>query len=90
MNLSDINSPSDLLKANEETKSPMELAIEALTEVNYEDTKKVVMWLVSNMKDFHHDTVAKLQEDGEYEQANGWVWDESKLAQALQLIDSVD
>ena len=53
MNLENITNVSDLLAANEEEKSPLQKATEALTECGYDDTKVVILWLVTNMMSFH-------------------------------------
>ena len=88
MDLSNINSVADLVLENERAQSPTERAIDALTNVGCEDSMRIARWLVANLKDWHHDIAMKLAKNGEAHAA--WVFDESKLATALDLLQQVD
>ena len=87
MDLSNVTNVSDLLATND-TQTPTERAIDALTEVRAEDSMRIARWLVANLKDWHHDIAMKLAKNGEPHAA--WVFDESKLATALDLLQQVD
>ena len=88
MDLSNVTNVSDLLAQNEADKTPTERAIEALTEVRAEDSMRIARWLVANLRDWHHSVASNLQKAGEPHAA--WVFDESKLATALDLLQQVD
>ena len=88
MNLQDINSPAELVLANEQEQTPTERAINALEKVGAEDSMKIARWLVANLKDWHHDIAMNLAKNGEAHAA--WVFDEAKLSTALDLLQQVD
>ena len=60
MNISEINSVQDLIKANE-TKSNFQVAVEALENVHVLDNLKIIKWLVSNLADFHMEVGLRLR-----------------------------
>ena len=62
-NFDSIQSPSDLVEANENIQSPFAQALEALEDCNYQDSLLVVGYLLQNMIEFHHDRVLN-NEDG--------------------------
>ena len=86
MNLSDITTPADLVKAN---TNPADIAIDALSEVGFDDTLNIARWLVKNLRDFH----VKIAEDKIAEGADNiavWVADAEKLTYALKLLVDVE
>ena len=64
--------------------------VEALTEVNYEDTRKVVLWLVTNMLDFHKESALKVMNGEQEGNLPAWVRDATWLETALELLQKVD
>ena len=89
MNIDSINTVSDLLNQNEQ-KSPLEVALEALCECDYSDSKKVATWLISNMVDFHKEmTMKSLQGESEGNPI-AWCADTTTLEIALQLLRDVE
>ena len=79
MNLENITNVSDLLAANEEEKTPLQKATEALTECGYDDTKVIVLWLVNNFTSFHKE---RAEETGSLE----WARDFGQLVVALETL----
>ena len=90
MNIQSINNVSDLIAQNEQTKSPFEIAVDALCEVNYTDSHKVAMWLVQNMLDFHKQHAVECHEDPEQGSALAWAHDAGKLEAILDTLKSID
>jgi len=88
MDLSNVNSVADLVLENERSQTPTERAIDALTEVKAEDSMRIARWLIANLKDWHHEVALGLMKNGEAHAA--WVYDEAKLATALDLLQQVD
>lgn len=89
MNLQNIDNVSDLLAMNEEIKSPFETAVEALTECNYTDSRKVVLWLLTNMLDFHKTNAVDCLNS---EEGNplGWAHDAGKLEVIIETLKTIE
>ena len=62
-NFDSIDSPADLMEANENIQSPFAQALEALEDCGYRDSLLVVGYLLTNLIDYHHNTVMN-NEDG--------------------------
>ena len=62
-NFDSIDSPADLMEANENLQSPFAQALEALEDCGYRDSLLVVGYLLTNLIDYHHTTVMN-NEDG--------------------------
>ena len=82
MNLENITNVSDLLAANEEEKTSLQKAAEALAECGYDDTKTVILWLVNNMADFHKERAM----DSECDAPLTWAKDYGQLVVALEAL----
>ena len=82
MDFTSISTPADLVAKNTETKTPLELAEEALTQCNYDDTKTVILWLVSNMTSFHKERAMEC----EGEAALMWAKDLGQLVVAYEAL----
>ena len=82
MNLENITTPADLAKANEEEKSPLQKATEALSECGYDDTKVVILWLVNNIADFHKERAM----DSECDAPLTWAKEYGQLVVALEAL----
>ena len=52
-----IQTTADLVKQNEDVKTPFASAIEALEDCGYDDSLLIVGYLLTNMIDFHHTQV---------------------------------
>ena len=89
MDLNTVNTVSDLLTQNEE-KTPLETALEALTECNYQDSKKVATWLISNMVDFHKEMTMKALQGETENNPIAWCADTTTLEIALSLLNDVE
>ena len=85
MNISEINSVQDLLKANE-TKSNFQVAVEALENVHVLDNLKIIKWLVSNLADFHMEVGAEAPS----ENAMAWINDAGRLQAVLTILEDID
>ena len=89
MNLDSITTVSDLIAKNEEL-TPLQKAIEALSEVNYEDTRLVVLWLVKNMLDFHQERAAESMSPDVDSNPLAWAHDAGKLEVVLETLKSIE
>ena len=89
MNLDSINTVADLIAENEEL-TPFQKALEALTEVNYEDTRLVVLWLVKNMLDFHQERAAVAMNPEVDSNPLSWAHDAGKLEVILETLKSIE
>lgn len=90
MNLSDINNVSDLLKQNEEAKSPFEQAVDALCECNYSDSRKVALWLLVNMLDFHKERASGCATGEEEGNPLMWAHDAGKLELIVEALKGIE
>ncbi len=92
MELSNINSVSELLAANEQpveqynADSMYELCLKHL---GCEDATKLATMLVEQLAIFHQNTRTELTEAGEAERACLWAHDESLLATAMNCLKRV-
>ena len=89
MNIQDITTPAELVAANEATKAPVEVAVEALCDCNYEDSKKVITWLLTNMVDFHKEQAVAVLKGEQEGNVVAWVTDVTNLETALELLNKV-
>jgi len=88
MNIENITTVSDLIKENE-TLSSYEQAVNALTDCDYEESRKIVLWLLNNMLDFHkQQAVDQLTGD---DPANSVLWahDAGKLEVMLETLKGI-
>ena len=89
MNITDINSPADIEAFNNH-KSPEEQAVKALAECDYEETKRIVTWLMNNMLDYHKEMAVKCA-NGEHDGSPlAWAQDVGVLTAALGIFESVE
>ena len=89
MNFDSISTVSDLITQNEE-KTPLETALEALTECDYAESKKVATWLISNMVDFHKEMTLKALKGENENNPIAWCADTTTLEIALSLLNDVE
>ena len=89
MNLDKVNTPADLVNQNKE-QTPFQIAVDALTECNYTDTRLVSLWLVKNMLDFHIERAQACVENPEEGNAIGWAHDAGKLEMILESLKEID
>jgi hypothetical protein len=82
MNLDSVNTVSDLLQQNEQTKTPFETVTEGLTKCDYEETKKVILWLTGNMLEFHQERSL----DPNTENSHLWCRDVGRLEVCFQTL----
>ena len=70
-------------------KTPFETAVDALCECNYTDSRKVVLWLLTNMLDFHKDRAVALQG---CEEGNPILWahDAGKLEMIIESLKGIE
>ena len=90
MNLENVSTVSELLEANEEAKAPVQVAVEALCDCDYEESKKVITWLLTNMLDFHKEQAVKVLKGEQEGNVIQWVTDVTNLETALELLNKVD
>ena len=83
MDFTSVSTPADLVAMNTKNKSPLEVAQEALTKCDYEDTKTIILWLVSNMADYHNFMAT---EKTEGEASLMWAKDLGQLVVALEAL----
>ena len=97
MNLSEINTPADLLAANAtpDPKQPTEqLDLEQLFELaqehlDYPDGARLAIAIVNALACFHQETRHELLEAGEPERAAMWAADEGRLHCALLALNEL-
>ena len=83
-----ITSPADLAQANEEGKTPLATAMEAMSEVGFKGSMAMAIWLMANAADWHED-VAVDKAEGRKEAA-AWAMDSGKLRAAIAILQSLD
>ena len=89
MNLESVTTPADLVALNNEPADATQTAIDALSHVGFEDTVNIVKWLVTNLRDFHHEQAEQRIEE-KADNIAAWVADTEKLQIALELINQVE
>ena len=95
MELSNINSPAELLAANSEAPettelSPAELMYNTvLEELDYTEAVKLTELILNQLAIYHQNTRNELTEAGECERAALWSFDEAQLAIALNIIKNI-
>ena len=82
MDFSSVETVADLVAQNEETKTPLMRAVEAMGDCGYDDTKTVILWLVNNMCDFHKERAM----DEENDSPLTWAKDYGQLVVALEAL----
>ena len=90
MNIQDINTVSDLLTQNEEMKTPFETAVDALCECNYTDSRKVALWLLTNMLDFHKERAVECVKNDEEGNPLLWAHDAGKLEVIIETLRGIE
>ena len=90
MNIQDINTVSDLLTQNEEMKTPFETAVDALCECNYTDSRKVVLWLLTNMFNFHQERAVECFKNDEEGNPLLWASDAGKLEVIIETLKGIE
>ena len=83
-NFDSIDSPADLMEANENIQSPFSKALEALEDCGYRDSLLVVGYLLTNLIDYHHNQVDN-NEDGKMVTAYN-AFTEGKLAASKAIL----
>ena len=83
-NFDSIDSPADLMEANEKIQSPFANALEALEDCGYRDSLLVVGYLLTNLIDYHH-TQVENNEDGKMVTAYN-AFTEGKLAASKAIL----
>ena len=96
MELSNINSPAELLAANNQAPmeraelSPAELMYNTvLEELDYTEAVKLTELIINQLAIYHQNTRNELTEAGECERAALWSFDEAQLAIALNIIKNI-
>ncbi len=88
VNFDSISTPADLTKANEEVKSPLSQAIEAMGDVGFEGSMLMAMWLLNNAAEWHHEFAIDKAEGRKSVAA--WAADGGKLDAALAILRTVE
>ncbi len=89
MNLDSIKTPADLVNQNKE-QTPFQMAVNALSECNYTDTRLVTLWLLTNMLNFHKERAAACVDNPEEGNPVGWAHDAGKLEMILDSLKQID
>ena len=88
MSFSDIQTPADLVKKNEEVKAPLQVAMEAMGSVGFKGSMAMCLWLLDNAASWHHDIAVDKAEGRKM--AAAWALDCGKLEAAMAIIRSLD
>ena len=83
-----ITSPSDLAQANDEVKSPLSIAMEAMGDVGFKGSMAMAIWLMANAADWHSDMAIDKAEGRKA--VSAWAFDEGKLRAAMAILQSLD
>ena len=86
-NFDSIDSPAELMEANENIQSPFARAVEALEDCTYYDSTLVIGYLLQNMMEFHHTQVMENQEGRSTTAYNAFT--EGKLAAAKSILQPI-
>jgi hypothetical protein len=88
-NFETVNTPADLVKANETVLSPGEKAVEALKECDYSESKVIISWLLENCITFHKEEAVKCLNSDTPADAIQWVEDVKGFSVAKDIIDNI-
>ena len=88
VNFSDIQTPADLVDQNDQVATPLEVAFDAVGELNFKQTMALCTLMLSNVRDFHHQ-FANDKAEGR-QQFGSWVYDEALVSAAITLLNRVD
>ena len=89
-NFDSIDSPADLMEANENIETPQTpfaRALEALEDCTYYDSTLVIGYLLQNMMEFHHTQVMENQDGRSTTAYNAFT--EGKLAAAKSILQPI-
>ena len=87
-NFDSITSPAELAKANDEVKSPLTVAMEAMGEVGFKGSMAMACWLMANAAEWHEDVA--IDKAGGRKEAAAWALDGGKLRAAIAILQSLD
>ena len=90
MNIQDINTVSDLVAQNQEIKTPFETAVDALCECDYSDSRKVALWLLTNMLNFHKERAVECFKNDEEGNPLTWAHDAGKLELIVESLKGIE
>ena len=96
MELSNINSPAELLAANNQAPEQPEQQPTAesvydnvLETLSYTEAVKLTQLIINQLAIYHQNIKSELIEAGECERASLWSFDEAQLAIALNIIKNI-
>ena len=90
MNLSEVNTVTDLVQQNNEPTPPNASQLDALTEnLDLNETYELALKLVQRLGSFHQSVVDDLKEEGELDRLCVWVQDERLLHTCYNLLSEV-
>ena len=88
LSFSNIDTPADLVKKNEEVKAPLQVAMEAMGDVGFKGSMAMCLWLLDNAAQWHHDVAIDKAEGRKM--AAAWAVDCGKIEAAMAIIRSLD
>ena len=88
LSFSNIDTPADLVKKNDEVKAPLQVAMEAMGQVGFKGSMAMCLWLLDNAATWHHDIAVDKAEGRKM--AAAWAMDCGKLEAAMTIIRSLD
>ena len=89
MDLTNITTPAQLLELNKQQKSELEQAVELLKNCDYQESRKVVEWLLNNMLDWHRTEACEKVMGEEPGSALQWADDAGKFAAILSILETI-
>ena len=90
MNLSTVNTPSELLEQNNEPTPPNTSQLDALVEdLGLEETYTLALTLVQRLGTYHQSVIDDLKEQNELDRLVVWSADEQKLHTCWDLLSEV-
>ena len=90
MNLSEVNTPAELLEQNNTPVEPNTSQIDALVQqLTLEDAYTHVLNVINLMGSYHQSVIEELKESNEIDKAIIWAQDEQKLHTAWRLLNEV-
>jgi len=83
-----ITSPAELAQANDEVKTPLTVAMEAMGEVGFKGSMAMACWLMANAAEWHEDVA--IDKAAGRKEAASWAVDAGKLRAAIAILQSLD
>ncbi len=94
MDFNQVTTASDLVKANESVKTPVEAAKDIMCSdgVKWDDNRELISWLLTNSLEFHREIAMNLRDSKESEGVEDslfWADDAGKLSAMISILEDI-